>query len=190
MTSNERYHIYTHANTCKPTHSEVNHLSGAIRRVPRGCAWLLSTAFAFCTTPASAQTPRSPAAVAGDRVGYPPWNRASAPPPRSLVRSSAVPLGPTHPAIHRRRATSGLQANADSSVTPLFPRVAPDRSVVVVQPGDSLWGLAAKRVSSESAGAVAAATTALYRANKATIEDPDLIWPGQRLRIPRVIENS
>ncbi len=55
--------------------------------------------------------------------------------------------------------------------------------VVVVQPGDSLWGLVSHRLpDSTDAAAVAAAVSATYRANRPAIgPDPDLVRPGQRL---------
>ncbi len=57
----------------------------------------------------------------------------------------------------------------------------------VVQPGDTLWSLAAADLP---VGADDSAVTrhwqAIYRANRRTIgPDPDLIQPAQRLRLPR-----
>lgn len=57
----------------------------------------------------------------------------------------------------------------------------------VVQPGDSLWRIAARLLMPGGADPdVAAAARALYRANRPTLgPDPDLLLPGQHLRLPR-----
>ena len=59
----------------------------------------------------------------------------------------------------------------------------------VVQRGDSLWRIAARRLGTADAaptsGAVAAYWPCIYRANRQLIgADPNLILPGQRLVIP------
>ncbi len=72
----------------------------------------------------------------------------------------------------------------------------PDRAVAVapphprtvrVQPGDSLWSLAARDLPAGSPDTlVAARWRAIYAANRGLIgPDPDVIVPGQRLRLPR-----
>jgi hypothetical protein len=63
---------------------------------------------------------------------------------------------------------------------------------VVVRPGDTLWGIARDQLlrgtsgaSSPTAAAVAAAVARLHAANRDVIgADPDLIRPGQHLKIP------
>jgi nucleoid-associated protein YgaU len=56
---------------------------------------------------------------------------------------------------------------------------------VVVRPGDSLWQIARRHAPDASPAAVAAAVRALHRHNAEVIgPDPDLIHPGQRLRVP------
>ena len=67
------------------------------------------------------------------------------------------------------------------------PRVAePAGDRVVVAAGDSLWSIAAARLPTRATdGRVVAAWRRLYRANRSVIgQDPDLILPGQRLRVP------
>lgn len=67
-----------------------------------------------------------------------------------------------------------------SPVPPVGPvGPAPPRGhLVVVQPGDSLWAIAADHWSGWG-------WRRLYAANRAVIgDDPDLIHPGQRLRVP------
>ncbi|MFC5178570.1 LysM peptidoglycan-binding domain-containing protein [Nocardioides taihuensis] len=68
------------------------------------------------------------------------------------------------------------------------PEPSPRREarVCVVSDGDTLWTLAAEHLGpSADDAAVAHAWRALYRANRAAVgPDPDLIRPGQRLRVP------
>jgi nucleoid-associated protein YgaU len=51
--------------------------------------------------------------------------------------------------------------------------------LVVVQPGNSLWRLARRTLGEGTR------YTVIYQANKDRIGDPDLIYPGQVLEIPR-----
>jgi nucleoid-associated protein YgaU len=55
-----------------------------------------------------------------------------------------------------------------------------------VRPGDTLWRLAAGLLPEDAdTGAVASLCARLYELNRAVIgDDPDLIRPGQRLRVP------
>ena len=66
------------------------------------------------------------------------------------------------------------------------PTTMPDHRTVTVQPGDSLWLIAAQRMGPSARPAqIAAAWPAWYRANAATIgPDPRLIQPGQVLSVP------
>ena len=87
------------------------------------------------------------------------------------------------------RATTTMQ------VSPVFARAATrhhrartsDQAFVVVRPGDTLWELS-RRDLPRAAGdrAVAGHVRDIHAANQAVIgADPDLIRPGQRLRMPR-----
>jgi nucleoid-associated protein YgaU len=59
----------------------------------------------------------------------------------------------------------------------------------LVQPGDSLWSIAAEGSPGSDVATVARETQRWYDANRVTVgPDPDLIRPGQRLSTPR--ENS
>lgn len=64
-------------------------------------------------------------------------------------------------------------------------RGEPQRTVLV-RPGDTLWSLAARDLAAGSPDVlVAAHWHAIYAANRALIgPDPDVIVPGQRLRLP------
>ena len=59
---------------------------------------------------------------------------------------------------------------------------APDTSANVeyyeIQSGDTLWGIASKHLGN------GARYTEIFEANREVIKDPDLIYPGQKIRIP------
>lgn len=80
------------------------------------------------------------------------------------------------------RAAISLPAARPRSSTVL----PPGGSEVLVRPGDSLWSIAAGGLPADASDhEVTAASQALYRANRAVVgADPDLIHPGQRLRLP------
>ena len=57
--------------------------------------------------------------------------------------------------------------------------------VYVVRPGDTLWAIAARHLPGRPAAAAGArAWPRGWRANTGPVRDPDLIRPGQRLRVP------
>jgi hypothetical protein len=58
------------------------------------------------------------------------------------------------------------------------PSEPEDGRVVIIQPGDHLWGIARKRYGSGFQ------FTLIYEANKDQIRDPDLIYPGQVFTVP------
>lgn len=67
------------------------------------------------------------------------------------------------------------------------PRPEPpaDGAVVVVGGGDTLWTIAARDLPGAPAAEIARRCSAIYRANRSVVgDDPDLILPGQRLRLP------
>jgi len=70
------------------------------------------------------------------------------------------------------------------------PRPAAGPRTVVVRRGDTLWAIAAGRLSPGAAqAAVDRAWRSLYRANRAAIGgDPDLIHVGTELRVPPVVQ--
>ena len=64
-----------------------------------------------------------------------------------------------------------------------FARAEPPKDlepgrVVIIQPGDHLWGIARQRYGSGFQ------FTLIYEANKDQIRDPDLIYPGQVFTVP------
>jgi resuscitation-promoting factor RpfA len=88
-------------------------------------------------------------------------------PPPSLDRPAAAPPAERRPTGPRSAVTGS-------------------RSAVTVQPGDSLWAIAARQLGPGATAAdVAASWPRWYAANRAVIgPDPDLILPGQRLVPP------
>jgi nucleoid-associated protein YgaU len=56
---------------------------------------------------------------------------------------------------------------------------AKEAEFILVKEGDTLWAI------SEQAYGNGARYTEIFAANREVIEDPDLIFPGQKIRIPR-----
>lgn len=65
---------------------------------------------------------------------------------------------------------------------------APSSGTVVVRPGDTLWALARDRLPDRAGDAdVLALVARTHAANRAVVgADPDLLHPGQRLRLPPI----
>ena len=78
---------------------------------------------------------------------------------------------------------SGQYQFADSLPSEMLPRL---KGQAGVAPGDSLWAIARTRLGAAAPAAqVQALTVALHHANRVEIgPDPDLLHPGQRLRLP------
>ncbi len=70
---------------------------------------------------------------------------------------------------------SGLKTPAPAAAA----KPPAESEFVLVESGDTLWGIA------ERAYGNGARYTEIFEANKEVIEDPDLIFPGQKLRIPK-----
>jgi nucleoid-associated protein YgaU len=100
----------------------------------------------------------------------------------ALVQPSQA-AGPHGPAPHHRSGPvlAGLPL-PDRAVATSSPRPR----TVLVRPGDTLWSIAADDLPAGSPDArVAARWRAIYAANSSLIgPDPDVIVPGQRLRLP------
>ncbi len=109
------------------------------------------------------------------------------PRPPSTAGSAALDWPVAVPGAHQRGAAVSTPDAAPA--TPGLDWPAPARSAaaaVVVEPGDTLWDLAAERLPRAATDAqIAAAWPSWWSANRQVIgDDPDLLHPGQRLRPP------
>lgn len=79
--------------------------------------------------------------------------------------------------MRRRRAARLLLAAAVFVSTPVWSQSSA-RAVHVVQPGETLWQIAAARSGDPHRW------PEIYRANRDQIKDPSTLYPGQKLTIP------
>ena len=74
--------------------------------------------------------------------------------------------------------------NVDDQLTVNAPEAtveaAPAPAFYTVQSGDSLWKIASKHYGDGNKW------NALFEANREVIKDPDLIYPGQQIRVPEL----
>ncbi len=68
--------------------------------------------------------------------------------------------------------------NADGLSAP-EPIAVEEDQYYTIESGDTLWGIAAKTMGN------GAKYTEIFEANKEVIQDPDKIFPGQKIRIPK-----
>lgn len=136
-------------------------------------------------------TSASPAAPARPAAPTPPT--ASAP-----ARTTPAPTWPSTPATPKPSpaAPPPGAATASSPARPAPPQQPPESQTAVsptsadqpvrVQPGDSLWLIAAHRLGADASDAdIAAVWPRWYAANRSVIgDDPSLIQPGQVLQAP------
>ncbi|WP_210650461.1 LysM peptidoglycan-binding domain-containing protein [Nocardioides sp. SYSU D00065] len=87
---------------------------------------------------------------------------------------------PDRPAAPVQASETPEPAHDRRSTPPAAP---PEASTYVIRPGDSLWSIA--RAHPGVAGSVDERWRAIWRANRDVVgDDPDLILPGQALRLP------
>lgn len=117
-----------------------------------------------------------------------PWATAASAQPGGPA-ADPVPGSPGTHGGDRAAARAGeALAGLPLPELPTGRRRTGSRNVVAVVPGDSLWDIAARTLpDGASPAAVAERSAEFYRVNRAVIgSDPDLIHPGQRLRLPGV----
>ena len=101
-------------------------------------------------------------------VGLPLPERAVAPPQRT-----SAPSAPSAPSEAQPQPQAQTAAHAE----------APGDGSYVVRPGDSLWSIARRHPG--DSGSVDLRWRAIWQANRDMVgDDPDLILPGQALRLP------
>ncbi|MBX2849318.1 MAG: peptidoglycan-binding protein LysM [Acidiferrobacterales bacterium] len=75
--------------------------------------------------------------------------------------------------------TMGVSTVSADGLNAPEPIVEEDDQYYVIEKGDTLWGIAAKTMGN------GAKYTEIFEANKEVIQDPDKIFPGQKIRIPK-----
>jgi nucleoid-associated protein YgaU len=143
---------------------------------PRGLRRLVDAAVTLGTTAAVISSTANAPAVAA-----PISHVASSRLPDRTTSGSALDWPGLSPEPrHRHHPDVGLVNGGHAAV--------PKESAtdVVVQPGDTLWSIAARRLGPSASGAaITAAWHAWYAANRSVIgSNPSLIQPGQRLTPP------
>jgi len=97
-----------------------------------------------------------------------------------LVPTRVIPAGLHELRIDQVAEDGTVLARVESPFSRADPLAElPDRTFVIVQPGNSLW-----RIARATYGA-GVRYSVIYNANKSQIGDPDLIYPGQVFRIPQ-----
>jgi LysM repeat protein len=173
------------------------------RVVHRLVAVALGVGLTAGALPATAATP-TPPSVSWTVQGWgtaapsapPSADAATAPSSGPAAASPTVPTSgsPTEPAAG---PTTVAPSSGWLPTPPPVPDVvvggtrppvtdAPSEASVVVVRGDSLWRIAAEHLGPQASDAeIAEAWPAWYAANADVIgDDPDLIYPGQELRVP------
>lgn len=146
-------------------------------------AWLAASAIAVCLT----AEPHLPAPRV--TLGAPAWWRRLL-----LVACGGVLAGTLAPAGATPGSLTPLPQHAAERSAPQAPAAAPaaHARVHTVRVGDCLWHLAETRLGVEAGraddpdtAAVAAYVARLWAANRDVVgADPDLLQPGQHLRLP------
>lgn len=133
----------------------------------------------FGTAPPQPGAAAEPPAAAGAQTAPEPAVETAAlrpdtePPPPSAP--AAAPAAAPEPTAEPEQAAAAAPApHPNAQAAPPAPRVM----LVTVQPGHTLW-----RLSREHYGE-GTRYLQIYRANRAQIRDPDLIYPGQIFAIP------
>ncbi|GAA5150380.1 hypothetical protein GCM10023340_27380 [Nocardioides marinquilinus] len=138
-----------------------------VRGVPR---WLARALLAACGVAVLTAVPGH-ATTSGTTPGEPGLD--GLPYPDRATGAAGRPHRPD-----RSGSTAAPLPRAEAAPTPV--------DAVRVRPGDSLWSISTDRLGHDAdAAEVAAHTAALHALNRPVVgPDPDVIHPGQRLRLP------
>ncbi|MFZ1725170.1 MAG: LysM peptidoglycan-binding domain-containing protein [Albidovulum sp.] len=96
------------------------------------------------------------------------------PDPAPVPELSAVAISENTP-----ETTQGIALPAEPSSVALPTQVVTRASIITVQPGFTLWGIASENYGNGFL------YVKVYEANKEQIRDPDLIYPGQIFTVPQ-----
>jgi len=77
------------------------------------------------------------------------------------------------------KGVGSVSAEKLEAPAPAAAEAAAETEFYVIESGDTLWGIATKLLGNGSK------YTEIFDANKEVIEDPDKIFVGQKIRIPR-----
>lgn len=126
------------------------------------------------------------AGLAAAALGAGAAHAAEEPPSAGWLPAGEAAASPWTPATE----TPAPARTTGRGAAPVAPGDPP--RIRVVEPGDSLWAIAAAELGDDATVArVAAAWPALYAANRDVIGvDPDLIHPGQRLTVPASLDGD
>ncbi|WP_448629912.1 LysM peptidoglycan-binding domain-containing protein [Cellulomonas soli] len=126
-------------------------------------------------------------------LGWAPTTSSTVPVDTTWQPTVASPAGATTVPVPAAAVTQ-TAATTPAPVAPTAPdaQAGPAGGSVVVQPGDSLWDIAARHLPPDASDAqIAAAWPRWYEANRDTIgDDPDLLRPAQLLRAPGATPDS
>jgi nucleoid-associated protein YgaU len=144
--------------------------------------------------PASARTPEPTPEPTPESTPEPAPAPTRVPTQVQTRQPTAAPTTTPDPGARPEAAPAGTGAPARSDRATDTDRVTDSeaRGTLVVRPGDSLWTIAAARLPAGAGpAAVDGAWRRLYAANRPPLgADPDLIHPGDVLRVPRQLTSE
>lgn len=134
-----------------------------------------------------ATEPRSTVEIGGTTAADTNTDQRSTEPPSKVRLNESTTSRPVTDLPAGGRTRMGVPDRPTDGAPTRYTELRPTMPVrVVVREGDSLWTLAARELGpSATNGAIAARWPDWYAANRQVIgDDPDLVFPGQVLRVP------
>jgi nucleoid-associated protein YgaU len=129
-------------------------------------------------------------------AGAPPPTMAVMVPLDTTATSTTSPTGTTTAPAPTTTTTTTTAVDPTTTMTsqptpaaprrpsPTPPPTVPDRGEVVVRPGDSFWSIAEEEAGAPGVGPYWRALIDLNRGRLVDPSNPDLLYPGQVLRLP------